>query len=61
MNKTLMKSEYKEYETYIKLLYRGLACNSYQPKYYTKLVRGTKLDLSEISYLKSISQKNIIT
>ena len=60
MNKTLMKSEYKEYETYIKLLYRGLACNSYQPKYYTKLVRGTKLDLSEISYLKSISQKNII-
>ena len=60
MNKTLMKSEYKEYETYIRLLYRGLACNSYRPKYYSKLVRGTKLDLSEIKYLKSISKKEQI-
>ena len=60
MNKTLMKSEYKEYETYIRLLYRGLACNSYRPKYCSKLVRGTKLDLSEIKYLKSISKKEQI-
>ena len=60
MNKSLMKSEYKEYETYIRLLYRGLACNSYRPKYYSKLVRGTKLDLSEIKYLKSISNTNKI-
>jgi len=60
MNKCLMKSEYKEYETYIKLLYRGLACNSYRPKYYSKLVRGTKLDLSEIKYLKSISNTDTI-
>jgi len=60
MNKCLMRSEYKEYETYIKLLYRGLACNSYRPKYYSKLVRGTKLDLSEIKYLKSISNTDTI-
>ena len=60
MNKCLMKSEYKEYETYIRLLYRGLACNSYRPKYYSKLVRGTKLDLSEIKYLKSISNTGTI-
>ena len=60
MNKSLMKNDYKEYETYIKLLYRGLACNSYQPKYNSKLVRGTKLDLSEINYLKSISNTNTI-
>ena len=39
MNKTLMKSQYKEYEVYIKLLYRGLACNSYRPKYYRTLTR----------------------
>ena len=56
MNKSLMRSEYKEYETYIRLLYRGLACNSYKPKFDSKLVRGTKLDLSEIRYLKSISK-----
>ena len=55
-----MKSDYKEYETYIRLLYRGLACNSYQPKYYTRLIRGTKLDLSEINYLKSISKTDTI-
>ena len=60
MNKFLMKSEYKEYETYIRLLYRGLACNSYQPKYFSKLIRGTKLDLSEINYLKSISETDTI-
>lgn len=60
MNKSLMKNGYKEYETYIRLLYRGLACNSYQPKYNSKLVRGTKLDLSEINYLKSISNTDTI-
>lgn len=60
MNKTLMKSEYKEYESYIRLLYRGLACNSYRPKFYSKLVRGTKLDSSEINYLKSICKTDTI-
>ena len=60
MNRALMKSDYKEYETYIRLLYRGLTCNSYHPKYNSKLVRGTKLDLSEINYLKSISNTNTI-
>ena len=60
MNKTLMESNYKEYETYIRLLYRGLSCNSYQPKYYTKLIRGTKLDSTEIDYLKSISGTDTI-
>ena len=61
MNKTLMKSLYKEYEVYIKLLYKGLACNSYRPKFEKNLTRGTKLELSEIKYLKSISgTKNII-
>lgn len=54
-----MKKEYKEYEIYIKLLYRGLSCNSYRPKYSSTLSRGTKLELSEINYLKSISGKNI--
>ena len=60
MNKSLMKSEYKDYESYIKLLYRGLACNSYRPVYFSKLVRGTKLDLSEINYLKSIAGTDTI-
>ena len=60
MNKTLMNSEYKEYETYIRLLYKGLTCNSYRPKFYSKLVRGTKLDSSEINYLKSISGTDTI-
>jgi len=60
MNRALMANNYKEYETYIKLLYRGLACNSYHPKYNSKLVRGTKLDLSEINYLKSISNTDTI-
>ena len=60
MNRSLMINNYKEYETYIRLLYRGLACNSYHPKYNSKLVRGTKLDLSEIKYLKSISNTGTI-
>jgi hypothetical protein len=60
MNKALMKRQYKEYEVYIKLLYRGLACNSYRPKFRDTLSRGTKLDLSEINYLKSIAGKNTI-
>ena len=59
MNKNLMNNNYKEYEIYIKLLYRGLSCNSYRPKYRSTLSRGTKLELSEINYLKSISGKNI--
>ena len=55
MNKSLMRKEYKEYEIYIKLLYKGLALNSYRPKYIDNLIRGTKLEKSEINYLKSIS------
>ena len=55
MNICLMKGLYKEYEVYIKLLYRGLACNSYQAKFNTTLTRGTKLELTEINYLKSIA------
>ena len=50
MNKSLMRSEYKEYEIYIKLLYKGLACNSYRPKYNDNLTRGTKLEKSEKIY-----------
>lgn len=60
MNKSLMRKNYKEYEVYIKLLYRGLACNSYRPKYSSNLIRGTKLELSEINYLKSISGTDTI-
>ena len=59
MNKFLMNNIYKEYEVYIKLLYRGLACNSYKPIYDSTLSRGTKLELDEIEYLKSIAGKNI--
>lgn len=55
MNKSLMKKEYKEYQIYIKLLYKGLALNSYRPKFEDKLTRGTKLERSEIDYLKSIA------
>ena len=68
MNTNLMKNVYYEYKIYIKLLYRGLACDSYQTIFdYSKcseesytLTRGTKLELSEINYLKSIAGKNII-
>ena len=60
MNKTLMQKMYKEYEVYIKLLYKGLACNSYRPKFTATLSRGTKLELSEINYLKSIAGTNQI-
>ena len=60
MNKNLMKKIYTEYEVYIKLLYRGLKLNSYEPKFGDTLYRGTKLELSEISYLKSKVGKNIV-
>ena len=55
MNKSLMRKEYKEYEIYIKLLYKGLELRSYHPKFDSKLTRGTKLERSEIDYLKSIA------
>ena len=58
MNKSLMKKEYKEYEIYIKLLYKGLKLNSFRPKFSSKLIRGTKLEISEINYLKSIAGTN---
>lgn len=60
MNKDLMKGLYKEYEIYIKLLYKGLSCDSYQAKFNSTLTRGTKLELSEINYLKSIAGKEQI-
>ena len=60
MNRTLMSGLYKEYEVYIKLLYRGLECNSFRPKFVNTLTRGTKLEQSEIDYLKSIAGKNKI-
>ena len=60
MNKSLMRKEYKEYEIYIKLLYKGLALNSYRPRFYSNLNRGTKLEISEIDYLKSIAGTNQI-
>ena len=60
MNKNLMARIYNQYEIYIKLLYKGLACNSYRPKFGATLCRGTKLELSEINYLKSIAGTNQI-
>jgi hypothetical protein len=60
MNKSLMAKVYKEYEVYIRLLYRGLACKSYRPKFNSTMTRGTKLELSEINYLKSICGTNQI-
>ena len=55
MNKSLMRKEYKEYEIYIKLLYKGLALDSYRPQFGSTISRGTKLEISEINYLKSIA------
>ena len=60
MNKALMRKEYKEYEVYIKLLYKGLSLNSYRPKFENNLTRGTKLEISEINYLKSIAGRGQI-
>ena len=64
MNKNLMNKNYKEYQIYIQLLYKGLACNSYKPKFADELsdelYRGTTLDKSEIKYLKDISGKGQI-
>ena len=55
MNKSLMRKEYKEYEIYIKLLYKGLALDSYRPQFGSTISRGTKQEISEINYLKSIA------
>ena len=44
MNKSLKKSEYNDYETYIRLLYRGLSYNSYRPVYFSKLKSIFKID-----------------
>lgn len=60
MNKALMKKEYTIFEVYIKLLYKGLVLNSYRPKFGAKLIRGTKLEKTEINYLKSIAGTNQI-
>lgn len=60
MNKSLMIKAYKIFEIYIKLLYKGLALKSYYPKLGANLTRGTKLELSEINFLKSIAGTNQI-
>ena len=44
MNKSLMKSEQNDNETYIRLLYRGLSYNSYRPVYFSKLKSIFKTD-----------------
>lgn len=57
MNQNLMKKNYKIYLTYIKLLYKGIYNNSYEPKTDCTLYRGTKLEKFEINYLKDILEK----
>ena len=54
MNQNLMKKNSNIYSTYIKLLYKGIDNNSYQPKIDSYLYRGTKLEKFEINYLKQI-------
>ena len=54
MNQNLMKKNYYIYSTYIKLLYKGIINNSYQPKTDCNLYRGTKLEKFEIQILKDI-------
>ena len=54
MNQNLMKKNYKVYLTYIKLLYKGIINNSYEPKTNCTLYRGTKLERFEIELLKNI-------
>ena len=57
MNQNLMKKNYNIYSTYIKLLYKGIINNSYEPKTDCKLYRGTKLEKFEIKILKDILKK----
>ena len=52
-----MKRNFKYYSTYIKLLYKGILNNSYQPKVDCALYRGTKLEIFEINYLKELLMK----
>ena len=47
MNKSLMRKEYKKYEIYIKLLYKGLALDSYRPQFGSTISRGTKQEISD--------------
>ena len=54
MNQNLMKKNYIVYLTYIKLLYKGIINNSYEPKTNCTLYRGTKLEKFEIKLLKNI-------
>ena len=57
MNQNLMKKNFEIYSTYIKLLYKGIINNSYQPKTDCTLYRGTKLEKFEIEILKNILKK----
>ena len=57
MNQHLMKKDFDIYSTYIKLLYKGITNNSYEPKTNCTLYRGTKLEKFEIDYLKDMLVK----
>ena len=59
MNQNLMKKNFDIYSTYIKLLYKGIINNSYKPKTDCTLYRGTRLEKSEINFLREmLAQKN---
>ena len=57
MNQNLMKKNYNIYSTYIKLLYKGIANKSYEPKTDCILYRGTRLEKFEIDILKDMLKK----
>ena len=57
MNQNLMKKNFEIYSTYIKLLYKGIANGSYEPKTDCTLYRGTKLEKFEIEFLWEMLEK----
>ena len=57
MNQNLMKKNYNYFSTYIKFLYKGIHNYSYKPLTDCTLYRGTKLEKSEINYLRNILKK----
>ena len=57
MNQNLMKKNFDIYSTYIKLLYKGIINQSYKPKTDCTLYRGTRLEQSEIEYIKDMLKK----
>ena len=60
MNQNLMKKNFDIYSTYIKLLYKGIINQSYKPKTDCTLYRGTRLEQSEIEYIKDMLKKKKI-